>query len=81
MTAPRLIGGTDVRELAARRLAPASRILIVSNRLPATVRVDEGQVQLTPSSGGLATGLRGVHDASASTWIGWSGAPADPRAR
>ena len=40
MTAPRLIGGTDVRELAPRRLAPASRVLIVSNRLPATVRVD-----------------------------------------
>ncbi len=77
MTAPRLVGAPEVRPLDARRVAPASRVLIVSNRLPATVRVDEGRVELTSSAGGLATGLRGVHDAAGSTWIGWSGAPAE----
>ena len=51
----------------------APRTLIVSNRLPVTASVDAGHVSLVPSAGGLATGLRGVHDASGGQWIGWSG--------
>jgi trehalose 6-phosphate synthase/phosphatase len=57
------------------RRAPAApgRLLIVSNRLPMTMRVDEGVVQVQRSSGGLATGLRGVHEESGGVWIGWPG--------
>lgn len=50
-----------------------SRLLIVSNRLPVTVRVEQGAFQVTPSAGGLATGLRGPHEQSGGLWIGWPG--------
>jgi trehalose 6-phosphate synthase/phosphatase len=51
----------------------SSRIVIVSNRLPVTVRHDAGNPTLTLSVGGLATGLRAQHDASGGVWIGWPG--------
>jgi trehalose 6-phosphate synthase/phosphatase len=49
------------------------RILIVSNRLPITTSVVEGEVSFAPASGGLATGLRGCHESSNGLWIGWPG--------
>ncbi|HET9275426.1 MAG TPA: bifunctional alpha,alpha-trehalose-phosphate synthase (UDP-forming)/trehalose-phosphatase, partial [Gemmatimonadales bacterium] len=50
------------------------RLLIVSNRLPITVRKDpEGGIVLTPSTGGLATGLAGPHERGDGLWIGWPG--------
>ena len=63
--------------LRGRRAAPAGRLLIVSNRLPVTMRVEDGRLALAPSSGGLATGLGGVHDAGSGCWIGWAGLPAE----
>ena len=50
-----------------------SRVLIVSNRLPISVSRQEGQLRVSPSAGGLATGLRGVHEKSGGLWIGWPG--------
>jgi trehalose 6-phosphate synthase/phosphatase len=50
-----------------------SRLLIVSNRLPITVKLQHGDVVITPSSGGLATGLSGPHLQNDSLWIGWPG--------
>jgi trehalose 6-phosphate synthase/phosphatase len=52
---------------------PASRLLVVANRLPVTARLDDGNVRLSRASGGLATGLRSWHEGSSSTWIGWPG--------
>jgi trehalose 6-phosphate synthase/phosphatase len=49
------------------------RLLIVSNRLPIAARLVEGDVRLTPASGGLATGLRPWHESSGGLWIGWPG--------
>ena len=49
------------------------RLLIVSNRLPVTARLVEGEVQLTAASGGLATGMRPWHEGSGGLWIGWPG--------
>ncbi len=51
-----------------------SRLLIVANRLPVTVQVREGEVEVDRSSGGLATGLLRPHEQSDGLWIGWSGA-------
>ncbi|MEW5981155.1 MAG: bifunctional alpha,alpha-trehalose-phosphate synthase (UDP-forming)/trehalose-phosphatase [Acidobacteriota bacterium] len=51
----------------------ANRLLIVTNRLPVSVQRDEDDFTLRESSGGLATGLRGVHAAEDTIWIGWSG--------
>jgi trehalose 6-phosphate synthase/phosphatase len=49
------------------------RLLIVSNRLPLTVKTDERGTEITPSAGGLATGLSGPHERSGGLWIGWPG--------
>jgi trehalose 6-phosphate synthase/phosphatase len=50
------------------------RAIIVSNRLPVSVTREEGTLKITRSSGGLATGLGGVHATSQSVWLGWTGA-------
>ena len=50
-----------------------SRLLIVANRLPITVKVSETGVEVQRSTGGLATGLQGPHEQSDGLWIGWSG--------
>lgn len=50
-----------------------SRLLIVSNRLPVTARLEDNRVRLVQASGGLATGLRSWHRQSTASWIGWPG--------
>lgn len=50
-----------------------SRILLVSNRLPVTVQRSAEGLEVTRSSGGLATGLAGIHADSGGAWIGWPG--------
>ncbi|MEP6551712.1 MAG: trehalose-6-phosphate synthase, partial [Gemmatimonadales bacterium] len=57
----------------AGRAAIPGRTLIVSNRLPVTARIVNGEVRLQQSNGGLATGLRSVHEHEGGLWIGWSG--------
>ena len=52
-----------------------TRVLIVANRLPVTVRATDTGVEVQKSSGGLATGLLKSHEQSGGLWIGWSGAP------
>ncbi|MBF6600003.1 MAG: bifunctional alpha,alpha-trehalose-phosphate synthase (UDP-forming)/trehalose-phosphatase [Dehalococcoidia bacterium] len=50
------------------------RLILVANRLPITVRLDDdGHFVAEPSSGGLATGLWGPHQRSGGLWIGWPG--------
>jgi trehalose 6-phosphate synthase/phosphatase len=50
-----------------------SRILLVSNRLPITIREEAGNLVVSPSSGGLATGLKRLHEQSEGLWFGWPG--------
>ena len=50
-----------------------SKMIIVSNRLPVTIKSDRGEVVIVRSAGGLATGMRGPHEQSDSVWIGWPG--------
>ena len=69
MTAPRL----RLEPPPLRAPAERGRVVIVANRLPVTVGIDDGVVSLSPSSGGLATGLGGVHARSGGVWIGWPG--------
>jgi trehalose 6-phosphate synthase/phosphatase len=49
------------------------RLIIVSNRLPVTVRTEHGDPVVQMSVGGLATGLRAPHERSGGLWIGWPG--------
>lgn len=58
---------------AGGRAAAPARTLIVSNRLPVTAHIVGGEVRLQQSNGGLATGLRSVHEHQGGLWIGWSG--------
>ncbi len=50
-----------------------NRLVIVSNRLPVTARVEDQELVVEASSGGLATGLRGPHERCDGLWIGWPG--------
>lgn len=61
--------------------APSGRIIIVSNRLPITVGVEGARARVRRSSGGLATGLRGVQERWGAVWVGWSGLPSEQEAR
>lgn len=54
------------------------KTIIVSNRLPLNVCIQEsGDVKVSPSVGGLATGMKSIHQNSESLWIGWAGVPSD----
>ena len=50
-----------------------SKIIIVSNRLPVNIRIEDENIDVQTSVGGVATGMQSVHQASQSIWIGWSG--------
>ncbi len=49
------------------------RLIIVSNRLPIKIQENGEELEVTPSAGGLATGLRSYHKNGNSLWIGWPG--------
>jgi len=50
------------------------RLLLVSNRLPITIkRSDEGEYDFSMSSGGLVTGLSGLSKSTKFEWYGWPG--------
>ncbi|MBL7472256.1 bifunctional alpha,alpha-trehalose-phosphate synthase (UDP-forming)/trehalose-phosphatase [Robertkochia sediminum] len=50
-----------------------SKTIIVSNRLPLQIKLEENNLKITPSVGGLATGMKSVHSEGDGLWIGWSG--------
>lgn len=50
------------------------RLLLVSNRLPITIkRNDDGKYDFTMSSGGLVSGLSGLKNTTTFEWYGWPG--------
>lgn len=49
------------------------RVIIISNRLPVSVSKKNNSMEITPSPGGLATGLASFHRDSNGVWIGWPG--------
>ncbi|WP_316811822.1 bifunctional alpha,alpha-trehalose-phosphate synthase (UDP-forming)/trehalose-phosphatase [Pedobacter heparinus] len=50
-----------------------SKTIIVSNRLPVKITEENGEYLLSPSEGGLATGLGSVYKQNNNVWIGWPG--------
>ncbi len=54
-----------------------SRIIIVSNRLPYNISVNHDEIDIQPSVGGLATGMKSFYKDYESLWIGWSGVDKD----
>lgn len=58
----------------AESSAGDSRLLLVSNRLPITIRrSDAGKYDFSMSSGGLVTGLSGLAKTTTFQWYGWPG--------
>lgn len=50
------------------------RLLLVSNRLPITIkRSDDGSYAFSMSSGGLVSGLSGLSKTTTFVWYGWPG--------
>jgi trehalose 6-phosphate synthase len=50
------------------------RLLLISNRLPITIkRSDEGKFDFSMSSGGLVSGLSGLSKSTTFQWYGWPG--------
>jgi len=52
-------------------------LVIVSNRLPVSLKKVNGKFELYGSSGGLATGLSSYAKRPGTKWIGWPGLPSD----
>lgn len=53
------------------------QVIIVSNRLPVSVKKVDGKLTFSPSVGGLATGLSSYVSGKNNTWIGWPGIASD----
>lgn len=49
------------------------KTIIVSNRLPVSLRLKQGNFEFRPSAGGLATGLGSIYKEGENIWIGWPG--------
>ncbi|PZX60282.1 trehalose 6-phosphate synthase/phosphatase [Algoriphagus ratkowskyi] len=54
-----------------------SKTIIVSNRLPISLRHRNGRFEFKPSAGGLATGLGSIYKEGENIWIGWPGNTVD----
>ena len=53
---------------------PDARLLLVSNRLPITIkRSEDGKYDFSMSSGGLVSGLSGLSKTTTFQWHGWPG--------
>ena len=70
-----LSSGSSVALSAMTSLDFEGRLIIVSNRLPVSIeRMGDGQYDLSPSSGGLVAGLRGLVNGGVEfLWYGWPG--------
>ncbi|MDW5288186.1 bifunctional alpha,alpha-trehalose-phosphate synthase (UDP-forming)/trehalose-phosphatase [Formosa sp. PL04] len=54
-----------------------NKTIIVSNRLPLQVKLEDSKLDIKPSIGGLATGMKSVHTEGNGIWVGWSGLTED----
>ncbi len=54
-----------------------ARVIIVSNRLPVSVKKEDGKLVFSQSTGGVATGLSSYANNPNNRWIGWPGIPSD----
>lgn len=57
------------------------KLIIVSNRLPVTVKEENDKLSFEPSMGGLATGLSSLESEYEKHWIGWPGIDHENRSK
>lgn len=55
------------------------KTIIVSNRLPVKMKIEEGKLSYKPSEGGLATGLGSIYKEGDNIWLGWPGLATDKK--
>ncbi len=70
------IYGTGLAEKALYKTLQKNmgRLIIVSNRLPQTINISDNEsIEITPSVGGLATGMKSIYKNYESKWYGWPG--------
>ena len=53
------------------------KLIVVSNRLPVTVKKRANKINIQPSVGGLATGVASIPGADKICWLGWPGVASD----
>jgi len=63
----------EVPNFKARKPAAGTRIIVVSNRLPLTLRKTEQGWDTARSSGGLASAMNPLLGKTGGEWIGWAG--------
>lgn len=70
-------GGSSAGSRSYTKLDPtpgrAPRLIVVSNRLPVTVRKIDGDWDFKLSNGGLVSALAGVQNQVPFVWVGWTG--------
>lgn len=54
-----------------------SKTIIVSNRLPVKISEHKKKIKVSPSEGGLATGMGSIYREGDNIWIGWPGQQTD----
>ena len=63
-----------IENLHTKQRIIMNKTIIVSNRLPLQVELtDDNGINVIPSVGGLATGMKSVHRDSNGVWVGWTG--------
>jgi len=60
------------------RSSKSQRLIVLSNRLPVTIRRSRGTLKIEPSSGGLVTAMTPAMRRRSGVWIGWPGAKLRP---
>ena len=64
----------DMPAVQEEKPSPKGRLLLISNRLPITIkRSEEGNYDFSMSSGGLVSGLSGLAKTTQFQWYGWPG--------
>jgi trehalose-6-phosphate synthase len=67
----------EVPNLRARKPAAGTRLIVVSNRLPLTLKKTEQGWDTVRSSGGLASAMNPLLGKTGGEWIGWAGDSGD----
>ena len=63
----------EILGLRVRKPAAGARIIVVSNRLPLTLKKTEHGWDTARSSGGLASAMNPLLGKTGGEWIGWAG--------
>src|SRR5262245_3179196 len=63
----------EILGLKARKPAAGARIIVVSNRLPLTLKKTEHGWDTVRSSGGLASAMNPLLGKTGGEWVGWAG--------